>query len=455
MRDLFFVIFLAGMLVLGMRRPFLLLLGYVYIDLVSPQRLSYYLLSSVPISLIFFAAAFLAWLIADAKDGMRWSVRQSIMLALLLWAGWTMKDADFPVEAALKWDWVWKTLVFAIFLPFTLRTRLRMESLIVFMGLSAGWIIVTGGLKTALSGGGYGTLSLGVDNNAGMYEGSTIATVAIAMIPLILWAVKHQTIFEQKGLVRAFGYALIFACILIPVGTEARTGLVCLAVLILLSLRDTKRRVAYIVTIAALGLVAIPFLPQSFTQRMDTISGYQGDQSASTRIVIWKWTWDFVRANPAGGGFGAYHQNRFEVTIREAGDDGTVRTARVVDQGRAWHSSYFELLGELGFPGFALWIALNIAGLVRMEMLRHRFARAGPEDLWIRDLARGLQSAQIVYLVGSLFLSLAFQSFFYMWFGLQIALDTYARRRGVRADTGGFGRTQSINGASPPSASAR
>lgn len=442
MRDLFFVAFLGAVLLLGLRRPFLLVLGYVYIDLVSPQRLSYYLLSSIPISLVFFAAAFLAWALADAKDGTRFSVRQGLMLALLAWAGWTMKDADFPIEAAQKWDWVWKTLVFAIFLPLTLRTRLRVEALVVFMTLSAGWIIITGGLKTAMSGGGYGTLSLGVDNNAGLYEGSTIATVAIAMIPLILWAVKHQTIFEQKGLVRAFGYALIFACMLIPVGTEARTGLICLAVLIILSLRDTKRRLTYIALIAAAGLIAVPFLPKSFTQRMDTIQGYQGDQSASTRIRVWQWTWDFVREHPAGGGFGAYHQNRFEVTTVDVAPDGTVRSSRVIDEGRAWHSSYFELLGELGFPGLILWLLLNIAGLLRMEMLRRRFARAGPEDLWIRDLAAGLQVAHVIYLVGSLFLALAFQSLFYMWFGLEIALDTYARRRLAADKPTGFARAK-------------
>lgn len=429
MRDLFFVGFLGALLLLGMRRPFLLVLGYVYIDIVSPQRLSYYLLSSVSISLVFFVAAFGSWAAMDPKDGMRWSMRQTIMALLLGWAAWTMRSPDFPIEAAQKWDWVWKTLVFAIFLPLTLRTKLRMEALVLFMTLSAGWIVITGGLKTVLSGGGYGMLNLGVDNNAGLYEGSTMATVAVAMIPLILWAAKYQTIFPQKSLVRAFAYALIFACLLIPVGTEARTGLICIGVLVVLMLRDTKRRVTYLALIAAAGLIAVPFLPKSFTQRMDTIQGYQADQSASTRIRVWQWTWDFVKEHPGGGGFGAYHQNRFEVQTVEVSPDGVVRTARVVDEGRAWHSSYFELLGELGFPGFFLWIALNLAGLIRMEMLRRRFARAGPEDMWIRELASGLQVAQVVYLVGSLFLALAFQSFFYMWFGLQIALDTYVANR--------------------------
>ncbi|MGN6122345.1 MAG: DUF5935 domain-containing protein, partial [Sphingomonas oligoaromativorans] len=47
MHDLFFVAFLAGLIALGFRRPFLFVLGYAYVDIVSPQRLSYYLLNAV------------------------------------------------------------------------------------------------------------------------------------------------------------------------------------------------------------------------------------------------------------------------------------------------------------------------------------------------------------------------------------------------------------------------
>lgn len=431
MRDLAFVAFLAMLLGMGMRRPFILVLGYVYIDLVSPQRLSYYLLSSVSISLIFFAAAVGAWLFFESKKGLRISGRQLLMLMILGWAAYTLPASHFPLEAAEKWDWVWKTLVFAIFLPFTLTTRVRMEALLLFMILSAGSIIITGGIKTLASGGGYGVLNLGVSNNAGLYEGSTISAVAIALIPLILFTMKHQTIFPSDWRIKAFGYALIFACLLIPVGTEARTGLVCIAVLVLLMLRDVKRRLLYLALIGAAGALAVPLLPSSFTSRMDTIQSYEAEQSANTRVLVWQWTWDFVQDNPKGGGFAAYLQNRLKIVDYQPMDDGTGRLRRVegVDAGRAWHSSYFEVLGELGFVGFALWVLLNVAGLVRMEMLRWRFARAPDDQRWIRDLAIALQIAHVIYLVGSLFLALAFQSFFYMWFGLQIALDTYAARK--------------------------
>ncbi|HEX8388954.1 MAG TPA: DUF5935 domain-containing protein, partial [Sphingomonas sp.] len=187
MRDLAFIAFLLALFGLALRRPFLFVLAYVYIDVVSPQRLTYYLLNSVPISAIAVGLAFGGWLLADDKRDVRVAPRQLLIVVLLIYCGITTATADFPVEALDKWEWVWKALAFAAFLPLTLRTRLRIEALLLFMILSAGSIIIVGGIKTLAGGGGYGQLNLMVDNNAGLYEGSTISTVAIAIVPIIAW----------------------------------------------------------------------------------------------------------------------------------------------------------------------------------------------------------------------------------------------------------------------------
>lgn len=432
MRDLGLIGFLAALIALGFRRPFLFVLAYAYVDIVSPQRLSYYLLNSIPVSLICFALAVGGWLVADEKSGSRVSGRQWLMIFLLGWTGYTTLHADFPAEALTKWDWVWKAMVFAIFLPFTLRTRLRIEALISFMILSAASIVIVGGIKTLLSGGGYGSLNLMVDNNSGLYEGSIISTVAIAIIPLILWLAKHGTIFPADWRVRLFATGLVFACLLMPVGTQARTGLVCIAVLGVLTLRATKRRMLYLALVGAIALVAVPFLPSSFTQRMDTIQGYRADSSASTRLAVWRWTWEYVKEHPGGGGFEAYRQNRLSMTLTSE-KDGMVSTTAHVDAGRAYHSAYFEMLGEQGFPGIILWSLLHISGLIGMERLRRRFLDATGGDDWIAPLATALQHGQIIYLVGALFVGIAFQPFMFMLLGVQIALAEWVRMRGRRS----------------------
>ena len=433
MRDLVFVAFLAALFATGFRRPFLFVLAYAYIDIVSPQRLTYLLLNSVPISMIAVGLAVMGWLAMDDKRDVRMAPRQLLIVALLGYCFYTTLHADFPIEARDKWEWVWKALAFAAFLPLTLRTKLRIESLLLFMILSASSIIIVGGIKTLGSGGGYGELNLMVTNNSGLYEGSTISMVAIAIIPLILWFTKFGTIFAPDWRVKTFCYALVFACLLIPVGTSTRTGLLCIALLAILMIRDFKRPVVYLAGLATLGLAAIPFLPSAFTERMETIQTYQGDASASTRIEVWKWTMEYVKNHPMGGGFETYRQNQIRYEKVAMVDDGeghmTIKRSWEIDKARAYHSSYFEMLGEQGYPGLIIWLLINIIGVFRMEVLRRRYKKAEEGEQWIAPLASALQSAHIIYLLGSCFIAIAFQPFVYMLIGAQIGLDTYTARK--------------------------
>src|SRR4028118_1614283 len=149
MRDLALVGFLAAFLALGFRKPFLFVIAYAYVDIVSPQHLSYYMLNSLPISMILAGLAIGAWLMFDDKRGFTVTPRQWLTITLLAWAGFTTAYADFPIDALVKWDWVWKALLWGIFLPFALRTKLRIEAYLLTMTLCAAAIIIVGGIKTA------------------------------------------------------------------------------------------------------------------------------------------------------------------------------------------------------------------------------------------------------------------------------------------------------------------
>ena len=437
MRDLAFVGFLLALWAAGFRRPFLFVGAYVYIDVVSPQRLTYLMLNSVPISLIAVALMVLGWAVADDKRDVRVAPRQGLILLLLLYCYATTQSADFPLEAHEKWEWVWKNLAVAAFLPLMLRTRLRIETLLLFVVLSAASIVIVGGIKTLASGGGYGELNLMVSNNSGLYEGSIISAVAISLIPIILWLMRDGTIFPPDWRVRAFGLALIFACLLIPVGTSARTGLLCIALLAVLMLRVIKRRVLYVALLGLAGMAAVPFLPSAFSERMGTIKTYQADESASTRLAVWQWTIAYAKTHPFGGGFEAYRQNRIRydtVKVEGAGANTTVKRDLTVDQSRAYHSSYFEMLGEQGYPGLALWLLINAIGLVRMEVLRRRYRDPAGEFAWAGRLATALGHAQLIYLLGGAFVGIAFQSFLFFLLAAQIGLDTYLARKRQEAD---------------------
>lgn len=427
MRDLFLIGFLAAIFLVGFRRPFLFLCTYVYVDIVSPQRLSYYLLSSIPVSLIVFAAAFIGWGIADDKTLSKPTPRQLLMALLLLVCGITTMTADHPGAALDKWDWVWKAMVFAIFMPAALYTRIRIEGILLFMLLSMSSIAVVGGVKTLAGGGGYGTLNLMVSNNTGMYEGSTMSTFAICSIPLILYMAKHSTLFPQSIFSRIYWYALAFACLLIPVGTQARTGLLCIGMLAVLGLRSTKRRLLYIALVIGLVATAIPFLPKSYTDRMSTIQNHKGEGSASTRLAVWKWTIDYVKDNPFGGGFNCFIGNKLKVDMSYRTADGMLVRVEGYDESRAFHNSYFEMLGEQGYLGLALFLVIHLVGIVRMEVIRRTYAKHEGEHAWVAPLATALQHGHLIFMLGSSFVGIAFQPYIYFLIAVEIGFDRFVQ----------------------------
>lgn len=430
MTDLFLLAFFAIFLIFGLKRPFLWICLYLYVDILAPQKIGYGPITGVPLSLIAFAAAFGGWLMLDKKLRPTFTFRQGVMLFLLCWAFFTMQGAQFVQPAMEKWDWVWKTMVFAMFLPFTITTKLRFEAAALIMVLTVGAILISGGLKTVLGGGGYGSLSLFVNENYGLYESSTLATVGIAIIPLIYWFTRHGTVFPPNLAVKAFALGLTGACLLIPIGTEARTGLVCIAMLGLLVLRETRYKLPLMLGGLLLCMAAYPFLPQSYADRMATMMTAEEDESASTRVAVWEWTIDYARERPLGGGFEAYRANSFTYRMPQTEGEGnltSVRYAEVTDEGRAYHSAIFEMLGEQGYPGLALWLLINLIGLIRMEVLRRRY-RSG-EFAWAGSLAGALQHAHLIYLLGGAFVGIAFQSFLFMLLGAQIGLDSYLTRR--------------------------
>ncbi len=167
---------------------------------------------------------------------------------------------------------------------------------------------------------------------------------------------------------------------------------------------------------------------------MSTIRDHRQDESASTRIAVWAWTWDYAKDHPLGGGFDAFRGNELRVERAPADYDpdrpNQDQPLVYTDKARAYHNSYFEMLGEQGYPGLALWLLLHMSGLIQMERLRRRYRKTRrAEEQWIAPLAMALQHGHIIYLAGSMFVGIAFQPFIFMTLALQMGLYTYVRRR--------------------------
>ncbi len=432
MRDLILILFIGLFVLASFRRPYFMALGYIWVDFLQPQTLTYWFLNSAPVALIMALGALAFYAFFDKKHIFRISLAQVLILLFALYAtintyGWAVVE-DHAFE---KWDWVWKGLAFSVFLPFVLTTRRRVEAAAFTMILSLSAITISGGIKTLLGSGGYGTVSFLVKSNSGLYEGSTLATVSLAFVPITLWLYKHNTIVPRNIITKLATAGIVFAMLLVTVGAEARTGLVAGAILAAMLWLVSKHKVLYAVLMLAAGAAAIPMLPSSFTDRMSTIQTFDEDTSASTRIAVWKWTIDYVADNPLGGGFGVYRINSFDVDVkRRTGDADNMNVSEftVKENARAFHNSIFEVLGELGYPGLLLYLSIIMVALKSAWSLKNARTGDAAGDAWHHDLGQMMVISMLVYLAGSMFVGIAFQPPYYDLLAITIAASHIARR---------------------------
>lgn len=438
MRDIFIFFCLIGLVAVAIWRPWFMTFTYLYCDLIQPQRLSYYLFQGVPLSMILAILSVLLFL-ADRKKNLRVNAVQALMALFVVWFTFTSTQAIInDAQVWFKWDSAWKAVVFGgLFLPLVLSTRRRVEAAVCLFVLCVGLVTVSGAMKTLAGGGGYGDLKMIVDVNKGLYESSTIGAVGTAIIPMILYLYKHFALLGRNIWTKLAAAGLVASSVLIVIGTEARTGLVCLVALAGMYFVKARRKLVFAAAGAAVLAVSVPLLPDSFIDRMATILKPSEEVSAATRESVWGWAFDFSKKHPLGGGFRVNRLTAINVQLPVKTPDGQIKGYKSVPQlARAFHSSYVEVLAEQGYPGLLLYVGIIGGTLLQLGAMMRRYAKAGADEIWKHDLAQALFRALAVYAVGGLFVGLSTQTTLYMLVAISLAhlqVDASARAAVARA----------------------
>jgi probable O-glycosylation ligase (exosortase A-associated) len=151
------------------------------------------------------------------------------------------------------------------------------------------------------------------------------------------------------------------------------------------------------------GVLALAVLvPQQWTDRMDTIKqGEEQDASAHGRVNAWRAAINIALHRPlTGGGFQVFVPWIFERYAPEPWNFHDV------------HSNYFEMLGEQGFIGLGLYMALLFYSLLTASNLK-RHIRRNPKLLWAQHFPDMLQVAILAYMLGGTFLGRAYFDLYY------------------------------------------
>jgi probable O-glycosylation ligase (exosortase A-associated) len=290
-----------------------------------------------------------------------------------------------------------------------IKTRRQLYLLIWTMVCSLAYYGVKGGVFTALSGG-----SSIVWGPAGSYiEGNNeLALALITLIP-IMYALfmEAQNKWVRRGLL-----AMMLLCGLSALGSYSRGALLAIAAMIVfLWLKSPKKAMVGALLILLFPL-AIVFMPDKWTERMETIQTYKEDSSAMGRINAWHMAYNLAKDRPlVGGGFDVWTGPVFALYAPEPLDV------------HAAHSIYFQVLGEHGFVGLGLYLLLCVqtwrAGTWIMRNTKRR------EDLkWAYGLANMLHVSMIGFGVGGAFLSLLYFDVPYYLMAVMVILQALVRK---------------------------
>jgi probable O-glycosylation ligase (exosortase A-associated) len=420
LRSLYLVGIYVSFFILGRNAPFALALGYVWVDTFNPQSMAYLVLPQIPVSLIMAVATISAYLVFERQKP-RITLTSVLLLVFAVWVTMTTALwAEVPDSAWEKWNFAFKMLCFAAFLPSVFRTRIQIEALLQIYLLSISVHFIPVGLKTMVSGGGYGRALGIVSGNSLLAEGATLAGVSLMLIPIILYLRRNTLIMPKHWAVKLGYNGLVSLALAAAIGTYERTALVGMAIVGGGVWLRARRKILY----GALGVLTILAVASrtsaAWDARISTIRHYQTETSALGRILVWEWTIGYANEHPLGGGFNSYKVD--SVTFPPETPDGDP----VVVKGIAFHSIYFEVLGEQGYVGLAIFF--SIIGLSFWQL--HRVARLTKnmqEMAWAKELAYALQISLLTLLACGAFIGIAFQPMLYYLFALSACLRAHVR----------------------------
>jgi probable O-glycosylation ligase (exosortase A-associated) len=405
---------------LGSTAPFVATLGYVWVDTFQPQTLSTLILDQIPVSMVMGVFALGMYAASDRRSPPRFNIGTMLQLAMGSWVTIGLVWAEVPPAAFEKWNWAFKTIMFAAFVPYVIRSRVQIEAFAQTYVFSLAANFVPFGLKTMISGGGYGT-NLGLQQgNAGLAEGGLLSTVCLMVVPLAVYLSNNSVLMPRTKLVTFAYWAVCGLAITTAIGTYERSALVGLVVLGIYMWLRSKHKFAFGLLIAIIAVFMLYSLSSKFTERISSLNNVEQESSAFVRILVWKWTLGYVTTHPLGGSFNAFLVNTIEVPATDT-------TPAMVEHGRAFHSIYFEVLGETGIPGMAMFLILAGITFVKLRRLSKQ-ARAYPELQWVVALSDALQSGLAVFMTSGAFVGIAFQPMFWYFVSMSISLNAYMAR---------------------------
>jgi hypothetical protein len=326
------------------------------------------------------------------------------LFLMLLQAVNTSIVTTWAVNEQLSWNWsvtYWKLVVSYFLFSGIVRTPKNLALVLVFQMLGAaywGW----DALDNRRFGGRLEGIGSGDTLNANKLAAHIITIVPMAVMFVFLKQARWIRVVALISL------PLILNLVVLTNSRGATVGLgASLVAAVLIARKGIRKQIVIGAIAAVIGLYAVA--DPEYIARQQTIADPQ-DNSAQTRLYLWKGSTGMILDYPFGAGGRGFHflSPRYIPQLVEA--DG--------DEGRSSHNTYIQVAVDWGLQGLVLFLAL----IGYTFVVLHRVRKERVETDWIYFVSLGIQLGLIGTLTAAFFSVRFYGESVYWLCGLSTAL---------------------------------
>lgn len=415
MRDIAFLgLFLVALALTFNRIPLCIQL-WAWVSLLAPNSVLYGIGAGIPYNKVIAGMTLLTLLASREKKSFHGDRTSVLIICFLCLAVLSQFNSDSYQTTG--WDILdkfWKIVVLNLLISSFMGSRVRLHMLVLTVCFAVGFVGAGDGLKFLVSGGSYrepGNPAWGDNNHA--------ALIFLMTIPMLAY-IREMSVVPLVRLGTLIGI-ILFVCGVIS--TSSRGGFVGLIILAIAGILESRHKIRYSLAVIALGAALSQAVSDSWTTRMNTLETAGEDNSFMGRVVAWKMSTLIALHHPLlGGGLHAVQSpNIWNAYLPEFGRLSFIPTDEPTERPRAAHSIYFEVLGDTGFLGLAVFLAIIASSLwtgVQVRLL----ARGHPDLQWAARLAGKLQLSLVIFLVCGAALSASYNDMNFILFGMLSAV---------------------------------
>jgi len=422
MRDLALLTVLFAAAPVALFSPYFGVLAWNFLSFFNPHRYTWGVGQTFPVAQLIAIPTLAGCVFSIGSMNRRVFARETVLvLTFGAWCAFVMFYATFVpgfsghiADGMQRLATLGKILLMTMCTVLVVNSKERFRTFMLVIAGSLGIHAIRGflfGIRTAGQSRVWGPPDTFIADN------NDFALALNMVMPMLFYMGWHE---ERRWLRWSCRFAFLASMVSVIL-TYSRGGLLGLTVVLLSIAMKSKRKVIAGFVIAIAALLVLTFASQQWMERMGNFAQGKLDRSAEQRLFTWQFAINLAKAYPVtGGGFEVFTDG--DVKIKHAPQpvpDYLVNTGP--------HSIYFQVLGEQGYVGLALFLALLGSCFFSLSNLRRK-AKRNPALEWAVPYCNMLQVGLLAYSVSGAFLGRAYFDLYFTLVAGVIVLKVLSRR---------------------------